>query len=74
MLRHYFRPCRHNAGCVKTDIPCAVCHYIALCGGSARITCQKSTAAYVLPDAVDVIVCARDVSYLVSVVDSGAIL
>ena len=54
--------------CVKTDIPCAVCGRAAPNGGSARITCRKSAAAYVLPDAVNVIVCARDIANLIPVV------
>ena len=68
MLRYYFRASGDNARCVKTDIPCAVCGRAAPNGGSARITCRKSAAAYVLPDAVNVIVCARDIADLIPVV------
>lgn len=68
MLRDIFRASGDNARCVKTDIPCAVCYCIALHGGSARITCRKSAAVYVLSDAVDVIVCARDIADLIPVV------
>ena len=68
MLWYYFRASRHNAGRVKTDIPCAVCGRAAPNGGSARITCRKSAATVVLCDAIRVSVYTHDIAYFIPVV------